>query len=93
MSENELLPAAHHPYVHPRRSANRVIDVLWLQRSPEYAREALQVARSIQKTEVQLLADRLEAVLTGLPRRRSPVAGRRQCLGLNLSTRPELVEV
>jgi hypothetical protein len=72
MSENELLSVATHLYVHLRRSANRVIDVVWMQRNPEYAREVLQVARGIRDPEVQSLADRLEAVITGTPHTRTP---------------------
>jgi hypothetical protein len=65
-----MLAIATHLYVRLRKTGNRVIDVIWMQRSPEYAREVLKVARGIADAEIQALADRLEELITGVPRPR-----------------------
>ena len=71
MSETEMLGISTHLYVRLRKCANRVIDVVWMQRNPEYAREILQVARTVRDPEIQSLADRLEELITGARSARS----------------------
>lgn len=67
MSESEMLGVSTHLYVRLRKCANRVIDVVWMQSNPEYAREVLRIARSVRDAESQALADRLEQLITGRP--------------------------
>jgi hypothetical protein len=80
MTEGERLSAvATHLYVRLRRDGGRVIDVLWLLRNQDYAREVVRLAREIPDAEVERLADRFEELMFGIvkaPRQTSssPVA-------------------
>lgn len=67
MTEAEKTGIAAHLYVSLRRSANRVIDVEWMSRNEEYAREVIQLARQQGSEEIQHYADRYEALLSGAP--------------------------
>ena len=67
MTEAEKTGIAAHLYVSLRRSANRVIDVEWMSRNEEYAREVIQLARQQGSEEIRHYADRYEALLSGAP--------------------------
>ena len=77
MTEGERLSAvATHLYVRLRRDGGRVIDVLWLLRNQDYAREVVRLARAIPDAEVERLADRFEELMFGIvkaPRQPLPV--------------------
>lgn len=63
MSETEKAAIAAHLYVALRRKANRVIDVEWLIRNDEYAREMIKFARSQGQEDITRHADRLETLM------------------------------
>ena len=66
MADNEQLTSlATHLYVRLRRDGGRVIDVIWLMRNQEYAREILRLARSIPEPELEKLTDRIEELIFG----------------------------
>jgi hypothetical protein len=51
-----------------RREINRIIDVEWMCIDAGYAKEVIKLARSAEADELQVLADRIEAVHPLLPR-------------------------
>ena len=65
MTEAEKTGIAAHLYVILRRSANRVIDVEWMSRNEEYAREVIHLARQQGSEELKHYADRYEALMLG----------------------------
>lgn len=66
MSDAEQLTSlATHLYVRLRRDGGRVIDVIWLMKNQEYAREVLKLARSIPEPELEKLTDRIEELMFG----------------------------
>ena len=73
MNESEQLSSlATHLYVRLRRDGGRVIDVIWLMRNQEYAREILRVARGIPEPELEKLCDRIEDLMFGGGRPAAP---------------------
>jgi hypothetical protein len=70
MTEAEKTGIAAHLYVTLRRSANRVIDVEWMSKNEEYAREVIHLARQQGSEELKHYADRYEELVFGVP---SPV--------------------
>ncbi|MDB5985540.1 MAG: hypothetical protein JWR16_593 [Nevskia sp.] len=74
MSEAEKFSLATHLYVRLRRTANRVIDAVWMARNDEYAREILELARSFNEPELLSLVQRFEALLPGGPAARTTPA-------------------
>jgi hypothetical protein len=71
MTEAEKTGIAAHLYVTLRRSANRVIDVEWMSKNEEYAREVIHLARQQGSEELKHYADRYEELVFGVT---SPVA-------------------
>ena len=67
MTEAEKTAIAAHLYVTLRRSANRVIDVEWMGKNEEYAREIIQLARQQGSDDLRHYADRYAALMTGAP--------------------------
>ena len=66
MNESDQLSSlATHLYVRLRRDGGRVIDVIWLMRNQDYAREILRVARGIPEPELEKLCDRIEELMFG----------------------------
>jgi hypothetical protein len=65
MTDAEKTGIAAHLYVSLRRSANRVIDVEWMSRNEEYAREVIQLARQQGSDELKHYADRYEELMLG----------------------------
>jgi hypothetical protein len=74
MSENEKLSLATRLYVRLRLNKGRVVDVLWMLRNQDYAREILKIARSLHDNEAAELADRYEVLMTGTAR--APMSAR-----------------
>lgn len=73
MTEAEKTGIAAHLYVTLRRSANRVIDVEWMSKNEEYAREVIHLARQQDSEEVKHYADRYEELMFGVPTPAAPV--------------------
>ena len=73
MTEAEKTGIAAHLYVTLRRSANRVIDVEWMSRNEEYAREVINLARQQGSEELKHYADRYEELTFGPPTPAAPV--------------------
>lgn len=68
MLESEKLAIAAHLHVAMRRKIGRVIDVEWVVRNTDYAREVIRVARQDPAhTEVLELAAKLQAALFPAP--------------------------
>jgi hypothetical protein len=70
MLESEKMAIAAHLHVLLRRKVGRVIDVEWVMRSPEYAREIIRVSREQPRdthADLHEWADKLELALTGRP--------------------------
>jgi hypothetical protein len=65
MTEAEKTGIAAHLYVTLRRSANRVIDVEWMSKNEEYAREVINLARQQGSEELKHYADRYEELTFG----------------------------
>lgn len=69
MSENEKTAektaTAAHLYITLRRKLNRVIDVEWLVKNEDYAREVIGMARQPGLEEVVRYADRMEELIFG----------------------------
>lgn len=64
MNDNEQLSSlATHLYVRLRRDGGRVIDVIWLMRNAEYAKEILRIARGIPEPELEKLCARIEELM------------------------------
>jgi hypothetical protein len=73
MLDSEKLAIAAHLHVAMRRKLGRVIDVEWVVRNQDYAREVVRLALAEpDHPEIQEWARRLQAVLLPLP----PVAPR-----------------
>ncbi len=73
MSDDRLSAIATHLYVRLRRDGGRVIDVIWLTRNQDYAREVLRLARMIPDAEVQRMTDTFEQIMFGTaPKRAAP---------------------
>lgn len=72
MNDEQLSALATHLYVRLRRDGGRVIDVIWMTRNQDYAREIIRIARSIPDAEVARLADRYEELMFGLVRPSAP---------------------
>lgn len=69
MTDSEQLSSlATHLYVRLRRDGGRVIDVIWLMRNQEYAREILKLARSIGEPELDKLGEKIEELMFGANR-------------------------
>ena len=69
MTETEQLTSlATHLYVRLRRDGGRVIDVIWMMKNPEYAREILKIARGIPEPELEKLTDKIEDLMFGTQR-------------------------
>lgn len=67
MTYNERFALATHFYVSLRRHLNRVIDAVWMAENAEYAAEVLRLARGHGHAELEVLADRYEALSGGAP--------------------------
>lgn len=65
MSETDKTAIAALLYVTMRRTANRIIDVEWLGKHEEYAREIIQLARRQGTEELTRYADRYEELTFG----------------------------
>ncbi len=76
MSESEKFSLATHLYVRLRRTANRVIDAVWMARNDEYAREILGLARSFDDPELLSLVERFENLMPGGTPPRAPAPSR-----------------
>lgn len=74
MTEAEKTGIAAHLYVTLRRSANRVIDVEWLSKNEEYAREVIHLARQQGSEELKHYADRYEELTFGPSTPVAPIA-------------------
>lgn len=73
MSDDRLSAIATHLYVRLRRDGGRVIDVIWLTRNQDYAREVLRLARMIPDPEVIRMSDAFEQIMFGTaPKRAAP---------------------
>ena len=66
MSEADKKAIAAHLYIMMRRSANRVIDVEWLSKNDEYAKEIIELARSQGQDELTRYADRFDELIGGV---------------------------
>lgn len=88
MNDDQLSALATHLYVRLRRDGGRVIDVIWMTRNQDYAREIIRIARGIPDAEVARLADRYEELMFGLIRDPAP-AGSRLSQGDALSSTQE----
>ena len=73
MSESEKTAVAAHLYITLRRKLNRVIDVEWLVKNEDYAREVIGMARQPGLDEVAHYADRMEELIFGKILRQRPV--------------------
>lgn len=68
MLDSEKLGIAAHLHVAMRRKVGRVIDVEWVVRNDEYAREVIRIAMAeAQHPELQEWARRLQAALFPAP--------------------------
>ena len=76
MNDDQLSALATHLYVRLRRDGGRVIDVIWMTRNQDYAREIIRIARSIPDAEVARLADRYEELMFGVVRNAPAAAAR-----------------
>ena len=65
MSDSEKTSVAALISVILRRKINRVIDVKWLLKNQEYAREILAVSRELDQPELNGYSDRLETLIFG----------------------------
>lgn len=65
MSESDKTAIAAHLYITLRRTANRVIDVEWLAKNDEYAREIIRLAREQESDELKRYADLFEKEVFG----------------------------
>ncbi|MEZ0232173.1 MAG: hypothetical protein ACAH12_04990 [Methylophilaceae bacterium] len=65
MSDADKTAVAAHLYVTLRRTANRVIDVEWMSKNEEYAREILRLSRSLGAEDLSRYADRYEELMFG----------------------------
>lgn len=63
----EKTALAAHLYITFRRKLNRVIDVEWLVRNEEYAREIIATARKPGMEELAAYINRLEELIFGKP--------------------------
>lgn len=66
-STAEKTAIAAHLYIAMRRKFNRVIDVEWLARNEDYAREIIALAKRPGLEELALHVDRLEELVFGKP--------------------------
>lgn len=79
MLESDKLALAAHLHVVMRRKIGRVIDVEWVVRNADYAREVLRVARLAEDhADVQEWADKLQAALFPAPPAPPAPAARRE---------------
>jgi len=67
MSDAEKTAVAAHLYVTLRRNANRVIDVEWMGKNDEYAKEILRLCRSLGFDDLTKYADRYEELMLSKP--------------------------
>jgi hypothetical protein len=67
MGDYEKTAIAAHLYITLRRSANRVIDVEWLAKNEEYAKEIIRLARAQDSDELKHYADLFEEEVFGKP--------------------------
>ncbi len=67
MSESDKTAIAAHLYITLRRTANRVIDVDWLAKNDEYAKEVIRLARQQGSDELTHYADLYEEQIIGKP--------------------------
>jgi len=65
MSDSDKTAVAAHLYVTMRRVANRVIDVEWMSKNEEYAREILSLARQQGAEDLTHYADLYEGLMFG----------------------------
>jgi hypothetical protein len=65
MSDPDKTAVAAHLYVTMRRIANRVIDVEWMSKNEEYAREVLSLARQQGVEDLSRYADLYESLIYG----------------------------
>jgi hypothetical protein len=73
MNESDRKSIAALLYVTLRRTANRVIDVEWLGKNEDYAREVIQLARQHGTHELAHYADRYEALVFGTAADSKPI--------------------
>jgi hypothetical protein len=76
----EKTAIAAHLYITLRRKLNRVIDVEWLVRNEDYAREVIGMARQPGLEEVAHYADRMEELIFGKILRQRPVEPKPQAI-------------
>ncbi len=67
MSESDKTAIAAHLYITLRRTANRVIDVEWLAKNDEYAKEVIRLARQAGSDELAHYAGLYEELVFGIP--------------------------
>jgi len=65
MSETEKTSVAALISVILRRKINRVIDVKWLVKNPEYAREIITISRELELADLNDYANHLETLMFG----------------------------
>ncbi len=65
MSDSDKTAVAAHLYVTMRRVANRVIDVEWMSKNEEYAKEILSLARQQGAEDLTHYADLYEGLMFG----------------------------
>ena len=65
MSESEKTAIAAHLYVTLRRKLNRLIDVEWLLKNEDYAREVIGMSRQQGLEDLAHYADRMEEMIFG----------------------------
>jgi len=65
MSETEKTSVAALISVILRRKINRVIDVKWLVKNPEYAREIINISRELELPDLNDYANHLENLMFG----------------------------
>ncbi len=74
MSESDKTAIAAHLYITLRRTANRVIDVDWLAKNDEYAKEVVRLCRQQGSDELAHYANLYEELVFGVPPAPAPVA-------------------
>lgn len=85
-SAAEKTAIAAHLYITLRRKLNRVIDVEWLVRNGDYAREIITLARKCGLEELSTYNNRLEELMFGKQAAASPPVPR-------MEKAPELEEI
>ncbi|GAC1628829.1 MAG: hypothetical protein NVS9B10_19170 [Nevskia sp.] len=73
-TQEDRFALATHFYVRLRRHMNRVVDAVWMAQNDEYAKEIVRLAREHGHPELEILAERFEAAMKGLPASSPPAA-------------------